>query len=42
MTHSNTTPMFHPCAVGTGLVALDVVVNLHSQEPPLLRGRYLR
>jgi fructokinase len=26
--------MLHPYALGTGLVALDVVVNLNSQQPP--------
>ena len=31
MKHSSTTPMLHPYALGTGLVVLDVVVNLNSQ-----------
>ena len=34
MTHSSTIPMLHPYALGTGLVALDVVVSVHSQQPP--------
>ena len=43
MTHSSTFPMFQPHALGTGLVALDVVVNVDSEQPPaLLRGRHLR